>query len=146
MVLEKTPESPLDSKEIKPVNLKGDQPWIFWWWSWSSTIRSSDMQTDNSLEKSLILGKIKGSRRRGHQRMRWMEGISDTMNTNLNKRWGMVRHKEAWPAALYRVANSRTLLGDWTATILSFPDLFLHSTSILLTSFLPPKKPLCPLF
>ena len=69
------------------------------------------MQTDNSLEKSLILGKIKG-RRRGHQRMRWLEDITDAMNMNLNKLWEMVRHREAWHAALYRVANSRTLLGD----------------------------------
>ena len=103
------------------------------------------MQTDDSLEKPLTLGKIKG-RRRGHQRMRWLEDITDAMNMNLNKLWEMVRHREAWHAALYRVANSRTLLGDWTATILSFPCLFLHSTSVLLTSFLPPKKPLCPLF
>ena len=84
VVLEKTAESPLDCKKIKLVNLKGNQPWIFWWWSWSSTIWSPDMQTDNSLEKSLILGKIEG-RRRGNQRMRWLDSIIDGMNMNLGK-------------------------------------------------------------
>ena len=104
------------------------------------------MWTDNSLEKSLMLGKIKSRRRRGHQRMRWLEGITGAMNMNLNRLWEMVRDREAWHAALYRVANSWTLLCDWRATIWSFPCLCLHSTSILLISFLPPKKPLCPLF
>ena len=73
--LEKSPESPLDSKEIKPVNLKGDQPWIFTGRTDAEApaFWPSDAHKD-SLEKSLMLGKIKGRRRRGHQRMRWLDG------------------------------------------------------------------------
>ena len=75
-VLQMTLESPLESKEIQPVNPKGNQPWILWkdWcWSWNS----STLQTADSLEKTLMLGKIEGRRRRGWQRMRWLDGITD---------------------------------------------------------------------
>ena len=69
------------------------------------------MGTDDSLEKSPVMGKIEGRRRRGHQRMRWMDNISKAMNMNLGKLWEMVRIKEAWSAAIHGVAKSRTLLG-----------------------------------
>ena len=85
VVLEKTPETPLDSKEIKPVNLKGDQSE----YSLEGLMLKLKFQhfghlllTDDSLEKSLMLGKSKDRRRRGHQRMRWLDGITDAMNMN----------------------------------------------------------------
>ena len=91
MVLEKTPESPLDSKEIKPVNLKGNNPeyslegLMLKLQYFSHLVRTADL-----LEKSLMLGKIEGRRRRGCQRMRWLDGITDAMNMNLGKLQEMV--------------------------------------------------------
>ena len=70
------------------------------------------MRTDDPLEKSLILGKIEGRKRRGCQRMRWVDGITNAMNMNLGKLWEMVRDRETWHAAVHRIANSQTRLGD----------------------------------
>ena len=66
------------------------------------------IRTDDSLEKSLMLGKIKGRRRIGHQRMRWLDGITDGINTNLGNIWEMVRDREAWHAVFHRVTKSWT--------------------------------------
>ena len=108
VVLEKTPESPLDSKEIKPVNLKGDQPWIF-----TGRTYHLLMQTDDSLEKSLMLGKMEGWRRRGRQRMRWLDSITDAVNMNLGNsgRWGGTGR----PGVVQSMASTR--LGDWAAAV-----------------------------
>ena len=70
------------------------------------------MHTDDSFEKSLMLGKIEGRRRRGHQRMRQLDGISDAMKMNLGKLQEMVRDRKAWYAAVHGVTNNRTILGD----------------------------------
>ena len=141
VVLEKTRERPLDCKEIKPVSPKRNQSWIF--------IGRTDAEPETPvlwpphaknwlIRKTLMLGGIGDRRKRGWQRMRWLDGITDSMDVSLSELWKLVMDREAWRAAIHGVSKSWTRLSVWTE--LNWTELKCPSNCVTKPWFLRPQS------
>ena len=152
VVLEKILESPLDCKEIQPVKSKGNHSLGFHWkdssicTSWGSSVCiimthqlklqyfGYLMWRTDSLEKTVMLGKIEGRRRRGRQRMRWLDSVTDLMDTSLSKLQKLVMDRGSWWATVHGVAKSRTRLSDWTELISRWQEWFCPNQEFIFIS------------